>query len=79
MEKVNLEGLTDHEIEVFDQVREGVISNNNLTDFISEVILCDEDDNCDLYDQLSDIIDAVAKSEFDQLVLVNDLSVGDDY
>ena len=79
MEKVNLEGLTDHEIEVFDQVREGVISNNNLTDFISEVILCDEDDNSDLYDQLSDIIDAVAKSEFDQLVLVNDLSVGDNY
>ena len=79
MEKVNLEGLTDHEIEVFDQVREGVISNNNLTDFISEVILCDEDDNSDLYDRLSDIIDAVAKSEFDQLVLVNDLSVGDDY
>ncbi|MDB4786124.1 hypothetical protein OAG36_00150 [bacterium] len=79
MEKVNLEGLTDHEIEVFDQVREGVIANNNLTDFISEVILCDEDDNSDLYDQLSDIIDAVAKSEFDQLVLVNDLSVGDDY
>jgi len=76
---VNLEGLTDHEIEVFDQVREGVIANNNLTDFISEVILCDEDDNSDLYDQLSDIIDAVAKSEFDQLVLVNDLSVGDDY
>ena len=79
MEKINLEGLTDHEIEVFDQVREGVISNNNLTDFISEVILCDEDDNSDLYDQLSDIIDAVAKSEFDQLVLVNDLSVGDNY
>ena len=79
MEKVNLEGLTDHEIEVFDQVREGVIANNNLADFISEVILCDEDDNSDLYDQLSDIIDAVAKSEFDQLVLVNDLSVGDDY
>lgn len=79
MEKVNLEGLTDHEIEVFDQVREGVIANNNLTDFISEVILCDEDDNSDLYDQLSDIIDAVAKSEFDQLVLVNDLSVGDNY
>jgi len=79
MEKVNLEGLTDHEIEVFDQVREGVIANNNLTDFISEVILCDEDDNSDLYDRLSDIIDAVAKSEFDQLVLVNDLSVGDDY
>ena len=79
MEKVNLEGLTDHEIEVFDQVQEGVIANNNLTDFISEVILCDEDDNSDLYDQLSDIIDAVAKSEFDQLVLVNDLSVGDDY
>ena len=79
MEKVNLEGLTDHEIEVFDQVREGVIANNNLTDFISEVILCDEDDNSDLYDQLSDIIDAVAKSEFDQLVLVNDLSLGDDY
>jgi len=79
MEKINLEGLTDHEIEVFDQVREGVISNNNLTDFISEVILCDEDDNSDLYDRLSDIIDAVAKSEFDQLVLVNDLSVGDDY
>jgi hypothetical protein len=79
VEKVNLEGLTDHEIEVFDQVREGVIANNNLTDFISEVILCDEDDNSDLYDQLSDIIDAVAKSEFDQLVLVNDLSVGDDY
>ncbi len=76
---VNLEGLTDHEIEVFDQVREGVIANNNLTDFISEVILCDEDDNSDLYDQLSDIIDAVAKSEFDQLVLVNDLSLGDDY
>lgn len=79
MEKINLEGLTDHEIEVFDQVREGVISNNNLTDFISEVILCDEDDNSDLYDRLSDIIDAVAKSEFDQLVLVNDLSVGDNY
>jgi len=79
VEKVNLEGLTDHEIEVFDQVREGVIANNNLTDFISEVILCDEDDNSDLYDQLSDIIDAVAKSEFDQLVLVNDLSLGDDY
>ena len=79
MEKVNLEGLTDHEIEVFDQVREGVIANNNLTDFISEVILCDEDDNSDLYDQLSDIIDAVAKSEFDQLVLVKDLSLGDDY
>ena len=59
MEKVNLEGLTDHEIEVFDQVREGVIANNNLTDFISEVILCDEDDNSDLYDQLSVIIDAV--------------------
>ena len=76
---VNLEGLTDHEIEVFDQVREGVIANNNLTDFISEVILCDEDDNSDLYDQLSDIIDAVAKSEFDQLVLVKDLSLGDDY
>ena len=76
---VNLEGLTDHEIEVFDQVREGVIANNNLTDFISEVILCDEDDNSDLYDQLSDIIDAVAKSEFDLLVLVNDLSLGDDY
>lgn len=79
MEKINLEGLTDHEIEVFDQVREGVIANNNLTDFISEVILCDEDDNSDLYDRLSDIIDAVAKSEFDQLVLVNDLSLGDDY
>ena len=79
MEKVNFDGLTDHEIEVFDQVREGVISNNNLTDFISEVILCDEDDNSDLYDRLSDIIDAVAKSEFDQLVLVNDLSLGDDY
>jgi len=79
VEKVNLEGLTDHEIEVFDQVREGVIANNNLTDFISEVILCDEDDNSDLYDQLSDIIDAVAKSEFDQLVLVKDLSLGDDY
>jgi hypothetical protein len=41
VEKVNLDGLTDHELYIFEGVREAVLANNGLEDFLGEVILYD--------------------------------------
>ena len=72
MEKVNLDGLTDHELYIFESVRDGVLANNGLEDFLGEVVLYDEDTGNSYSDVLYDMIDVIAKHQFDQMVSTED-------
>ena len=72
MEKVNFDGLTDHELYIFEGVREAVLANNGLEDFLGEVILYDEDTGNSYSDVLYDMIDVIAKHQFDKMVITED-------
>ena len=72
VEKVNLDGLTDHELDIFEQVRDMVMANNSLEDFLGEVILYDEDTGKSYSDTLYDMIDVIAKRNFDTMVITED-------
>jgi hypothetical protein len=72
MEKVNFDGLTDHELYIFEGVREAVLANNSLQDFLGEVILYDEDTGNSYSDALYDMIDVIAKHHFDEMVITED-------
>ena len=72
VEKVNFDGLTDHEISIFEEVRQMVMANNSLEDFLGEVILYDEDTGRSYSDTLYDMIDVIAKRNFDTMVITED-------
>ena len=72
MEKVNLDGLTDHELYIFEGVRDAVLANNSLQDFLGEVILYDEDTGNSYSDALYDMIDVIAKHHLDRMVITED-------
>ena len=72
MEKVDFDGLTDHELYIFEGVREAVLANNSLQDFLGEVILYDEDTGNSYSDALYDMIDVIAKHHFDEMVITED-------
>ncbi len=72
VEKVNFDGLTDHEIGIFEEVRQMVMANNSLEDFLGEVILYDEDTGKSYSDTLYDMIDVIAKRNLDSMVITED-------
>ena len=72
MEKVNFDGLTDHELYIFEGVREAVLANNSPQDFLGEVILYDEETGNSYSDALYDMIDVIAKHHFDEMVITED-------
>lgn len=72
VEKVNLDGLTDHELYIFEGVRDAVMANNSLVDFLGEVILYDEDTGKSYSDTLYDMIDVIAKRNLDAMVITED-------
>jgi len=72
VEKVNLDGLTDHELYIFEGVRDSVLANNSLQDFLGEVILYDEETGNSYSDALYDMIDVIAKHHFDEMVITED-------
>lgn len=72
MEKVNFDGLTDHELDIFEQVRDMVMANNSLEDFLGEVILYDEETGDSHSDRLYDMIDVIAKHHLDRMVITED-------
>ena len=72
MEKVDFDGLTDHELYIFEGVREAVLANNSLQDFLGEVILYDEETGKSYSDALYDMIDVIAKHHFDEMVITED-------
>lgn len=72
MEKVDFDGMSDHELDLFEQFRDAVMANNSLQDFLGEVILYDEETGDSHSDRLYDMIDVVAKHHFDQMVITED-------
>ena len=72
MEKVNFDGLTDHELYIFEGVRDSVLANNSLQDFLGEAILYDEETGNSYSDTLYDMIDVIAKHHFDEMVITED-------
>jgi len=72
VEKVNFDGLTDHELDIFEQVRDMVMANNSLEDFLGEVILYDEETGDSHSDRLYDMIDVIAKHHLDRMVITED-------
>jgi len=72
VEKVNFDGLTDHELYIFEGVRDSVLANNSLQDFLGEAILYDEETGTSHSDTLYDMIDVIAKHHFDEMVITED-------
>jgi len=66
------EGLTEHEMERLNEIRDMMMSNNSLTDFVGEVILYDEDTGNSYADDLYAIFDVISKHYFDQMVITED-------
>ena len=69
MKKVNFDELTEHELDVFEEVRNMVVSNNSLDDFYSELCVYDDDHGSNYSDLLNHLIDLVAKAQFDTMVI----------
>jgi hypothetical protein len=72
MEKVDFDGMSDHELDLFEQFRDAVMANNSLQDFLGEVILYDEETGDSHSDRLYDMIDLVAKNHLDRAVITED-------
>ena len=66
------EGLTEHEMERLNEIRDMMMSNNSLTDFVGEVILYDEETGSSHSDTLYDMIDVIAKHHFDEMIITED-------
>lgn len=69
MKKVNFDELTEHELDVFEEVRNMVVSNNSLDDFYCELCVYDDDHGSNYSVVLNHLIDLVAKAQFDTMVI----------
>lgn len=72
MENDIYEGLTEHEIEHLEEIRDIMLNNNSVLDFVSEVILYDEDTGNSYSDDLYVMFDVIARHKLDQMVITED-------
>lgn len=69
---IDLEELSDEEVGIFENTRENIRCDNSLMDFYSILVVHDNEHGSNFISQLDDIVDAIAKTEFDQMVIALD-------
>ena len=66
---LDLDELTDEEVGIFENTRENIRYGNSLMEFYSTLVVHDNEHGSNFPNQLDDIIDVIAKTEFDQMVI----------